>query len=231
MSYVVGGLSITGSYHMVNQDHFMSKNYEFGSVLVLSDGLGSCSMSQYGAKVLCECVVNLAEQLRCCIDDVECFLRTLHSDWLYALKGYPVEECYCTALIVIIGRSKLNIFHLGDGVIGAKFDNEYVISVEEKDEDFSNYTNPLTEKLELREWVVIQKCFTELQGVYLSSDGVELSSDSEEVIEKFLDDFIRGYEFLESQEIEKDIESWLVDWPSADDKTIAFLLRGEKLNE
>lgn len=231
MKYSVGGLSIRGSYHTVNQDYFLVRQFEFGSVLVLSDGLGSKSMSQYGSRALCECAVCLAEESHCQIENPDSFLKCLHREWLIALDGHPVDECYCTALIVIIGKEQLYVFHLGDGIVAIKIDNGYVISIEEKDDDFSNYTYPLTEELDLDDWVIFNKPFHELQGVYLSSDGVELSSGSEEVIENFLDDFIEGYEFLESQEIEKDIESWLVDWPSADDKTIAFLLRGEKLNE
>ena len=45
------------------------------------------------------------------------------------------------------------------------------------------------------------------------------------------DVLIDGYEDMSSYEIESDIKGWLIDWPSSDDKTIAYLLREEPSDE
>lgn len=36
-----GGLSIKGSYHDINQDNFLCKPFEYGYIIVVSDGMGS----------------------------------------------------------------------------------------------------------------------------------------------------------------------------------------------
>ena len=42
----LGGVSICGSYHEVNQDRFFVREIEGGAFLVVSDGLGSRKRSQ-----------------------------------------------------------------------------------------------------------------------------------------------------------------------------------------
>ena len=54
-----GGISIKGSYHDINQDYFICKPYNEGYVLVVSDGMGSKNMSQYGSKVICETIYDI----------------------------------------------------------------------------------------------------------------------------------------------------------------------------
>lgn len=46
---VIGGISKIGSYHDRNQDSFLCKSYKDGVILVVSDGMGSRSLSHYGS--------------------------------------------------------------------------------------------------------------------------------------------------------------------------------------
>ena len=51
-----GGVSLKGNYHDINQDFFITKEYDDGYILVVSDGMGSKKMSQLGSKAICEAV-------------------------------------------------------------------------------------------------------------------------------------------------------------------------------
>ena len=60
---VIGGISKTGSYHERNQDSFLCEKYKDGVILVVSDGMGSKSLSHYGSKCLCESIVDVISNL------------------------------------------------------------------------------------------------------------------------------------------------------------------------
>lgn len=229
MKYKVGTVSVQGSYHDLNQDRAIAKQLPFGSVLALADGLGSRSLSQYGAQCLCECVLELAEKYQCFIQDESEFLTELQQLWVAKLNNLSLDiaQCYCTALIVLVKGNEYSVFHLGDGVISIIADDEGYVFLEDKEGDFSNFTDPLTEELELEKWRTYKGKFKKLQGIYLSSDGVELAEGTAQAVTDFHQEFIMGYQEMSKDAIENDIYEWLKEWPTSDDKTIAFLLREE----
>lgn len=231
MKYKLGSVSVQGSYHNINQDYALVKQINEGCAIALADGLGSCSLSQYGAKNFCECVIDLSEKYNCNIDDNNEFLTELHKTWLSRLdeQKLPVTECYCTALFVIIYRGKYKAFHLGDGIVCVMTDDECVTLLENKT-DFANFTEPLREKLELAKWQIHERCYKKMQGVFLSSDGLDLVDNDEKTVTNFVTDFLIAYNTMDIGEIEKDVTEWLTTWPSPDDKTIAFLMRKEPYN-
>ena len=50
----------------------------------------------------------------------------------------------------------------------------------------------------------------------------------EEDITEFTQEFVDEYSNREKVEVIEEIESWLKDWPGMDDKTLAFVMEGEK---
>lgn len=224
-------VSIKGKYHKINQDRAIVKSFPFGSVVALADGLGSLSHSDVGAQAYCDSVINLAEKYQCKIDDMECFLRDLHISWKKKIEeqNLSIDQCGCTALLVVIGFGIYYAFHIGDGVLGIMADDEFLILLEDKDLYFANCTDPMCEEYDYTKWKVNSKSFSNLQGIYLSSDGVELADMTPHGIKDFMASFINEYQRLSIKEAEKDIEGWLSNWPSEDDKTIAFLLRNDEL--
>ena len=233
MKYKLGTISVQGAYHDLNQDYAMVKQSEIGIVMALADGLGSLNFSQFGARFFCECAIDIVERMNYQINNDYEFLKVLHNQWIDMIRmnGLVISDCYCTALLIIITGNRCKAFHLGDGIMSIKADDEFIVSIEGKEDDFANYTEPLTERLEFEKWEIYSFNFNNLQGIYLSSDGVELIDTSEKVVKQFLNDFIDGYEDMSSYEIESDIKGWLIDWPSSDDKTIAYLLREEPSDE
>ena len=58
-----GGISFKGDYHDINQDCFLAREYKDGYILVVSDGMGSKKMSQYGSKAVCEAVYEVDKDI------------------------------------------------------------------------------------------------------------------------------------------------------------------------
>ena len=44
----------------------------------------------------------------------------------------------------------------------------------------------------------------------------------------FTRDLVDEYRKGDEESVKNEIESWLIDWPGRDDKTLAFLMEGEK---
>ena len=145
MKFKAGGISLQGSYHNVNQDYYCAVNSPAGLVLALSDGVGSCELSHFGARALCESVIELSFECLCEIDDAKSFLERLNARWLKKLRGLDVRECACTALFVVVKDNRFTMFHLGDGVAVVLADGVPAVTVDIKEEGFRNYTDALEE--------------------------------------------------------------------------------------
>lgn len=224
--YCLGGVSIQGSYHDINQDSFQYKEFPFGYVLVLSDGVGSCKNSQYGSKALCNAVICLAEKYECNIkelsENTEEFLNELHNHWLEGLGDKKIQDCYCTALFVIIKGNRYISFHLGDGLLSVLSDDSCIVSLEEK-LDYVNITEAMSEVMDIDKWQIETHEVDVFQGVILASDGLELAKYEKTMYENFSRELFGYYKDKNKAEIEENINEWLADWPSCDDKTIAFM--------
>lgn len=230
-SFKIGGISLKGTYHEINQDYFCCVNTPVGLVLTLSDGVGSCNFSHFGSRALCEAVIELSFENLCEIDEYKNFLEQIQARWLKKLRGFPVNKCSCTALFVIVKDNNFAIFHLGDGVVVVKADDNFTVTLDIKEEDFRNYTDAMDDKLYFEDWKIIKGEFYNLQGIYMSSDGVGVNNESVFRYADFAEKFFNEYADLSANEIESTVETWLKDWYGSDDKTIAFALRvgGEKI--
>lgn len=222
--FKVGGISLQGAYHNINQDYYCVANSPAGLVLSLSDGVGSCELSHFGSRALCESVIELSFECLCEIDDPKNFLKMLNARWVKKLHGLDINECSCTALFVVVKDNRFTMFHLGDGVAVVWADGVPAVTIDLKEDGFRNYTDAMEEDLYLDSWKVITRTFNELRGIYLSSDGVGLDQDTVFRYADFARSFFDEYADSSSDEIECRIESWLKDWDGSDDKTIAFAL-------
>ena len=231
MRFKAGGISIQGTYHNVNQDYYCAVDSPAGLVLALSDGVGSCELSHFGSRALCEAVIELSFECLCKIDNAKSFLERVNARWLKKLRGLDISECACTAMFVIVKDNRFTMFHLGDGAAVVLADGVPAVTVDFKEDGFRNYTDAMEEKLHFGSWKIITRTFKELRGVYLSSDGVELDQDTVFRYADFASRFFEEYADLSPDEIECRIESWLKDWDSSDDKTIVFALREGAQND
>lgn len=231
MRFKTGGISIKGNYHNVNQDYYCVANSPAGLVLALSDGVGSCELSHFGARALCESVIELSFECLCKIDDPKNFLERLNARWVKKLRGLDVNECACTALFVVVKDNRFSMFHLGDGAAVVMADGVPAVTLDAKEDGFRNCTDAMERELFFKDWKIITRTFKDLRGVYLSSDGVGLDQDTVFRYADFADRFFDEYADLSSDEIECKIESWLKNWDGSDDKTIAFALREGAQND
>lgn len=223
---IINGISVKGSYHDTNQDSFCAEKIGKGFVVVLSDGLGSKENSQYGSKAICDSVIEIAtkyeSKLMYC--DPRDFLKDVHLNWLVRISAWDVSSCYATLLAFVVYNGKGFALRLGDGFVGFWADGQVKVLFDKKEDYFANETDCLTEKLLLDKMEIYEFDISELRGGVVCTDGVVIGNMTEEELRNFTRDFVEGYCEMTADEIVSDIESWLRNWPGADDKTLAFFV-------
>lgn len=223
---ISGGFSFQGSYHNKNQDRFLSKKVAGGYIICVSDGLGSCSSSEFGSAAFCQVLEEQAEKYHCQIRDEKTFLQELHESWILQLESMKlnIANCYATALFCIINNKRLYAFRLGDGFIGLKVDGIIHVLFDMKEELFANETNCMYEKFELEQWQKFSINVSRVDGVIICSDGVSFCETDIEILTQFVAEFVNEYESKTKDKIDQEISVWLKSWKSNDDKTLAYLI-------
>ena len=223
---ILEGISIKGSYHDTNQDSFRAEKIGDGFVVVLSDGLGSKRNSQYGSKAICDSVIDMAfkYESRLMYCDPRIFLKDVHADWLMKISEMDVSSCYATLLAFVIYDGKGFALRLGDGFVSFWADDQVKVLFDRKEDYFANETDCLTEELVFDKMEICEFEVSDLKGGVVCTDGVGIGNMTEPELKNFTKDFIEGYCEMPGEDIVSDIESWLSDWPGADDKTLAFFI-------
>ena len=227
---VIGGISKTGSYHEKNQDSFLCKSYKDGFILVVSDGMGSKSLSHYGSKSLCESVYDVISNYSFDIDVIsfEDVIYACHEEWKKRLAKFDLSQCYATMLVAVIRKNNIKAARLGDGFLSVYVDNAVFCLFDEKDSCFVNETDCVREVLDKEKLEIRELDYHLFQGVIACTDGIEIGTMQEEELISFTQEFVDEYSNKEVAEVLSEIEIWLEDWPGADDKTLAFVMKGEK---
>lgn len=223
---LLGGVSVKGGYHEINQDYFISQRIENGFVVALSDGLGSKKKSQIGSKAICESVVEEAIALKQDLADIPPseFILNVHSRWLDKLASHTINECYATILALVFYSGRLLAFRLGDGFIGFWTNDGVHVLFDRKENYFANETDCLTESFSIDQFEFVEHEISELNGGVMCSDGIAVGEMNENDLKSFTKDFIEGYNSMNVDEINKHIESWVKDWQGIDDKTLAYFI-------
>ena len=125
---ITGGVSIIGSYHEVNQDSYLCKPYKDGYILVVSDGMGSKSLSHLGSKYVCESVYSVISNIKLNMDKIsfQDTIYTCYEEWKKCLLGQDIEQYYATLLLIVIRENKISAARLGDGFISIYLDNKVI---------------------------------------------------------------------------------------------------------
>ena len=100
------GASVIGPMHVKNripnQDSWMARQYKWGNVVVVSDGLGSKPHSDHGSKMACLAVFEAArayqKNRQSKVTDI---LRLIHANWLVNISPFSASDCSATCLFVI----------------------------------------------------------------------------------------------------------------------------------
>lgn len=229
---ICSGISIIGSYHNINQDFFYTKPYRDGYIMVVSDGMGSKIHSHIGSKCICESVYDVISNFKYDLDLISFkdVLYSCHNEWKKRLIEYDITECYATLLVVVLRAGKLQAARLGDGFIAIYTDNEVTCLYDKKEDFFLNETDCLKDDFVREKVEVIEIEFKKFHGVISCTDGIEIGRMQENDLSSFAKEFIREYSIREKDEILLEVENWLTSWPGSDDKTLAFMMKGEKVN-
>ena len=75
---------------------------------------------------------------------------------------------------------------------------------------------------------IVEIEYSEFQGAVSCTDGVEIGTMQEDDISNFTREFVDEYSNQDRDEVIAEIETWLKDWPGMDDKTLAFVMEGER---
>lgn len=227
---ISGGISIMGTYHSVNQDSYLSKPYKDGYIIVVSDGMGSKSLSHFGSKCICESVYDVISNYTFDLDLISFkdVIYACHEEWRKRLSDYDIKQCYATLLVAVIREKTIKAARLGDGFLAIYADEKVTCLYDKKENYFANETDCLKENLEREKIEMIEIEYSNFQGAVLCTDGVEIGIMQEEDIAGFTQEFVDEYSNKEKVEVLDEIESWLKDWPGTDDKTLAFVMDGEK---
>jgi serine/threonine protein phosphatase PrpC len=235
------GASIIGPGHIStgkpNQDAWLAFHHSWGDGVVVSDGLGSKPLSEFGSQMACRAVKKAARTLsKADADERQLsgrdrsqFLEAIHSNWLELIAPLPPRDAAATCLFVFsMNDGRVWIGMLGDGCIAVIKHNGDVSSLtDDKSGSFSNMTSALSESVEEKHWQLSSIAEDDCSAIMLCTDGV---SDDLEDIEGFAKSFKDAYCGLSRILASRSARRMLEDWPTpkhSDDKTIACLFKKE----
>jgi hypothetical protein len=227
---IFGGISIMGNYHNINQDFFISKPYKDGHIVVVSDGMGSRSLSHFGSKCICESVYDVISNYDFDLDIVSFkdVIYACHTEWKKRLSDYDIKDCYATLLVVVIRKGQIKAAQLGDGFLSIYADEKVYCLYDKKENYFANETDCLKESFDRDKLQVFELEYSEFKGAVLCTDGVEVGEMQEKDLINFTRDFVTEYIDKKQEDVIAEVEDWLKDWTGIDDKTLAFVMEGEK---
>ena len=227
---IAGGISIMGSYHDVNQDSYLSKPYKDGHIMVVSDGMGSKSLSHIGSKCVCESVYDVVSNYPFGLDVISFkdIIYACYEEWKKRLSDYDIKQCYATLLVVVIRKNNIKAARLGDGFLTIFTDRKVTCLYDKKENYFANETDCLREELDREKIEIVEIEYSDFKGALSCTEGIEIGTMQEEDLTNFTRELVDEYSNKEQDEVITEIESWLKDWPGIDDKTLAFVMEGER---
>lgn len=242
MSYWASfGASIIGPGHIAtgkpNQDSWSSFHHSFCDGVVVSDGLGSKDLSQFGSAAACMAVERAIFSMWADEGDGpdEDFLDNVRSYWLDCIAPIEAYDAAATCLFGIVYESMVWIGLLGDGCAAAiRSDGRATVLVDDKDDSFSNLTDSLSESVTADKWKLACIPETECEAIVLCTDGVSDDIDGIESLREFVRSFVESSSEMATVVAAKEARDMLENWPTpkhTDDKTIACLLKKEVNDE
>jgi len=233
------GVSEIGPSHVINklpnQDSWAYKQYIWGEVIVISDGIGSHKHSDIGSKMVCESVIEatkifVSNTINFNTEKIEDYFRLIHAIWMVKLQGCSPNVSSATCLLSVRYKDEILISQLGDGLIIATSDVNSKVLNDIKDDSFSNITSSMTTKYSFKEWKYEVIDANKYNAIILTTDGIsdDLVKGSEE---KFANSIYKTYQKCDPRKRYFEVKHWLKNWPTpkhTDDKTIACLMKVNK---
>ena len=231
------GASVRGPGHIAtstpNQDAWSSFHHIWGDGIVISDGVGSKPLSNFGSDAACR-AVEYAALAFCDKSEVnlDFLFNRIRVNWLSLIGPLEPSDCSATCLFAFrVGDGSIHLGMLGDGLAAAvKSDGSVVALSEDKSQGFSNITAALSPNASTKDWRHLSLLEKDCAAILLCTDGV---SDDLVNVDGFVKGVVETHCSLAGVSANQHIHEMLENWPTprhCDDKTIACLCREEITN-
>lgn len=232
------GASVVGPGHVAtgkpNQDAWKSFHHSWGDGIVVSDGLGSKALSDFGSEAACRAVKRAARRFASAkaIGARTNLLADILDGWLEFIAPLDPKESSATVLFAFrVGDGFVRMGILGDGCAAAvKRDGTVQSLTDDKSVGFSNVTDALTSSTAEAQWSLLEVPESECDALVLCTDGI---SDDLDDLDGFIAGFVNAYRGLAKATASRLARQMLGEWPvpkHSDDKTIACLLKSEVMD-
>lgn len=223
------GASVAGPAHRAlrrpNEDQWLGASGSFGSLVVVSDGLGSKNHARHGARKACVATLRAVRTWHKdgtgSLDDLVARIEPL---WLEEIAPFDRSDCAATCLLALahVG-GKAYVAAIGDGMAAVRMRGAVERVEHPRGSGFSNETQSLGSG-----GVWARRCFecSEIDMAVLASDGVsdDLRPDRLDEFVAWLKDEIAALQPLARW---RSLRRELTEWPTPrhlDDKTVAVLI-------
>lgn len=235
----IAGCSEIGKSHIrlgiKNQDSFIIREYSFGKIMAVADGLGTLKNSHIGSKMACEAVCEAGKiWVKNNDKDIRNLIKLIHVLWEIKISPYDKNDCGTTCLfsIVINDERRVVIGQVGDGLLAYIKSNKLTV-LKEKKEDFLNITTSMHNVRKFSQWTYDEFILEDDElTLLICTDGI-----SEDIMENKEKEFILELKSIlkykkSMKQRNKILKSILKNWKtpySDDDKTIIFYVeKGEQ---
>lgn len=232
------GASVRGPVHIstgtANQDAWSSFHHIWGDGIVISDGVGSKPLSNFGSDAACRAVEHVARAFGVQTEiNLDFLFNRIRDNWLALIGPLEPRDCSATCLFAFrLGDGAIHLGMLGDGLAAAIKSNGSVVSLsEDKSRGFSNITTALSPSVSAKSWQYFSLPEEECAAILLCTDGV---ADDLDNVDGFVKGVIEAHRTAAAVRANQHIREMLENWPTpkhSDDKTIACLCREEITNE
>ena len=222
------GASVAGPAHRAlrkpNEDQWLGASGAFGSLVVVSDGLGSKDRARHGARKACVATLRAVREWHKngtgSLDDLVGRIEPL---WLEEIAPFDRSDCAATCLLALAHHDgRAYVAALGDGMAAVRTCGAIERVEHPRASGFSNETQSLGSG-----GVWAKRCFecSEIDIAVLASDGVsdDLRPDRLADFVAWLKDEIAAFSPVARW---RSLRRELNEWPTPrhlDDKTIAVL--------
>ena len=227
------GDSLIGPGHVLeskpNQDAWSSFRFGPSVGIVISDGLGSKKLANFGSKAACRAVKS-AVRKQVVTNQTTApseLVANVSRSWLEALGPIDPDEASATCLFAYTTSTDSVVAGaLGDGCIAivGKGESVRVISPD-KTSGFLNSTRALSRTTNDRDWTTIEIPKREVKAVIMFTDGI---ADDLEDVTGFAREICSQSEEIPDLVSSRQLRMMLSSWPvpkHTDDKTLACLIR------
>ena len=231
------GASVRGPGHITeglpNQDAWAAFHHAWGDGIVVSDGVGSKPLSNFGSHAAC-LAVEFAAHACCARGEIErnSLFSSLQANWLRLVAPLEPRDCATTCLFALRMDGAIHLGMLGDGLVAVVKRNGSVVSLSEnKMQGFSNVTTALSSNVSANDWRYLLLPEEQCIAVLLCTDGV---ADDLDDADGFVTGFVEAHRTLASVSTNRRIHEMLENWPTprhSDDKTLACLCHEEVADE